>query len=178
MDMGVSHTLARSFFWSENILWKEDLGGKRLSVFLAGKDIIVNTKEVARYLSSRPREHLTAEASSGGPLVVSDGHSSNGDRHMRTVSGSSSRSVRSVGSALSATSTTSSGQRKRKQHRLDRSHDYDWIDKEGVWQSQDGGVKVFWNRELDHAQVFDSRLRLRVLAGEVLDHCKTSKWTH
>lgn len=172
MDMGVSHTLARSFFWSENILWKEDLGGRRLSVFLAGKDIIVNTKEVARYLSSRPREHLTTEASSGGPVVIGD-RQGGSVSHVRTVSGSSSRSAMSVGSALSATS--SSGQRKRKQHRLDRSHDYDWIDKEGVWQSQDGGVKVFWNSELDHAQVFDSTLRLRVLAGEVLDHCKTNK---
>lgn len=136
--MCVSHTLARSFFWSDNILWKEDIASRRISVFLAGRDIIVNTKEVARYLSSRPRERATSDSGTGGP-IKKDGE-------------------------------------KRHRRRSDRSHDYDWIDGEGVWESQDGNVKVFWNKELDHAQVLDSKRRLRVLAGEVLEHCKMSKW--
>ena len=49
-DACVAHTLARHFFWAENILWKEDLAGKNISVALAGKDLIVDTKAVGRYL--------------------------------------------------------------------------------------------------------------------------------
>jgi hypothetical protein len=48
--MGVAHTLARTFFWSENILWKEDISDRRVSVFLGGRDLIVDTKQVALYL--------------------------------------------------------------------------------------------------------------------------------
>lgn len=50
MDMGVSHTLGRHFFWSDNILWKEDIVGKKVTVSLAGRDLIVNTEAVRRYL--------------------------------------------------------------------------------------------------------------------------------
>lgn len=32
--MGVSHTLSRRFFWSENILWKEDIQCRRVTVVL------------------------------------------------------------------------------------------------------------------------------------------------
>lgn len=50
-DIGVAHTLARRFFWNENIIWKEDFGADRdLAVVLSGRDLIVNTKVVRRYL--------------------------------------------------------------------------------------------------------------------------------
>ena len=52
MDMGVAHTLARRFFWSENILWKEDVQGRLLSVALSGQDLIVDTLTVGRYLAN------------------------------------------------------------------------------------------------------------------------------
>lgn len=51
MDMGVSHTLGRHFFWSENILWKEDLVGRKVTVSLGARDLIVNTAAVGKYLS-------------------------------------------------------------------------------------------------------------------------------
>ena len=54
--MGVAHTLFRGFFWSDNILWKEDVDGIPLSVFLAGRDQIVNSDEVARYLTGDIRD--------------------------------------------------------------------------------------------------------------------------
>jgi pimeloyl-ACP methyl ester carboxylesterase len=58
-DMGVAHSLARSFFWSQNIMWKEDLGvagargdeGRDVTVVLSGRDLIVDTKAVRRYLT-------------------------------------------------------------------------------------------------------------------------------
>jgi pimeloyl-ACP methyl ester carboxylesterase len=52
MDMGVSHTLSRHFFWNENVLWKADLQNRNVTVSLAGRDLIVNTEAVARYLTS------------------------------------------------------------------------------------------------------------------------------
>ncbi|KAL8999106.1 MAG: hypothetical protein Q9169_001994 [Polycauliona sp. 2 TL-2023] len=50
MDMGVAHTLSRKFFWQDNIVWKEELEGRRVTVVLAGRDLIVNTEAVGQYL--------------------------------------------------------------------------------------------------------------------------------
>jgi len=50
MDMGVSHTLHRHFFWDECVLWKEDMAGNDWTVVCAGRDLIVNTAAVAEYL--------------------------------------------------------------------------------------------------------------------------------
>jgi pimeloyl-ACP methyl ester carboxylesterase len=51
MDMGVAHTLTRRFSWTENILWKEELKGRRVTVVLSGKDIIIDTETMGRYLT-------------------------------------------------------------------------------------------------------------------------------
>ena len=48
--MGIAHTLSRTFFWSENIIWKEDVLDHRCVVFLAEKDSIVNSSKVLSYL--------------------------------------------------------------------------------------------------------------------------------
>lgn len=55
-DPGVAHSLGRRFFWSENIMWKEDAenlleSGKRVTVSLGGRDLIVNTEDVGRHLT-------------------------------------------------------------------------------------------------------------------------------
>jgi hypothetical protein len=50
--MGVAHTLFRRFFWSENILWKEDISDKRTSIFLGGRDQVIDTKNVGMYLTN------------------------------------------------------------------------------------------------------------------------------
>ncbi|KXT03339.1 hypothetical protein AC578_3945 [Pseudocercospora eumusae] len=62
-DPGVAHTLARRFFWSENVLWLDDLSplmrkyGMRVTVSLAGRDLIVKTDAVGRYLAAaKPRK--------------------------------------------------------------------------------------------------------------------------
>lgn len=55
MDMGVSHTLSRHFFWNENVLWKKDLEGRKVTASLSGKDLIVDTVAVGRYLSDQPK---------------------------------------------------------------------------------------------------------------------------
>jgi hypothetical protein len=50
--MGVAYTLSRQFFWSENILWKEDLIVRHVTVFLSGKDSIINAPLVRAYLQT------------------------------------------------------------------------------------------------------------------------------
>ncbi|KAF2732516.1 hypothetical protein EJ04DRAFT_496879 [Polyplosphaeria fusca] len=50
-DMMVAHTLARHFFWSENILWKEDIRRRDVTVSLGGRDLIVDTETVGKYLA-------------------------------------------------------------------------------------------------------------------------------
>jgi len=49
-DMGIAHTLSRHFFWNENILWREDIANHDVTVSLSGRDLIVNTEAVGRYL--------------------------------------------------------------------------------------------------------------------------------
>ncbi|KAI9752043.1 MAG: hypothetical protein M4579_005771 [Chaenotheca gracillima] len=112
-DMNVAHTLYRCFFWSENILWLEDFGDRKVSVFLSGRDLIVNTKEVAKYLlnaRARPVQYEDEEFRETLPsATVPDG------------------------------------------------------------QTGASGVKLFFAEELDHAQIFDNKVRRDRLAREVLD---------
>jgi pimeloyl-ACP methyl ester carboxylesterase len=51
MDIGVSHTLSRHFFWNQNILWKKDIEGRKVTASLSGRDLIVDTLAVGRYLA-------------------------------------------------------------------------------------------------------------------------------
>jgi pimeloyl-ACP methyl ester carboxylesterase len=67
-DIGVAHSLARRFFWSQNIVWKEDLGvegengeeGRSVTVVLSGRDLIVDTEAVRQYLTASFSEGLIA----------------------------------------------------------------------------------------------------------------------
>ncbi|KAK3628061.1 hypothetical protein LTR56_008679 [Elasticomyces elasticus] len=55
-DPGVAHTLGRHFFWTENVLWREDImklihqNGMKMTASLASRDLIVDTKSVGAYL--------------------------------------------------------------------------------------------------------------------------------
>ena len=50
-DPMVAHELSRNFFWAQNALWKDQLRGKNVTVVLGGKDLIVDTLAVGRYLA-------------------------------------------------------------------------------------------------------------------------------
>jgi pimeloyl-ACP methyl ester carboxylesterase len=50
-DMGIAHTLRRHFFWTENILWKEDITGRDVTASLSEDDLIVDTEAVGRYFT-------------------------------------------------------------------------------------------------------------------------------
>ncbi|KAH7346054.1 hypothetical protein BKA66DRAFT_576673 [Pyrenochaeta sp. MPI-SDFR-AT-0127] len=51
LDMMVAHTLARHFFWAQNILWEDELRGRDVTVSLGGRDLIVDTETVGKYLN-------------------------------------------------------------------------------------------------------------------------------
>ncbi|KAK6505520.1 hypothetical protein TWF481_007415 [Arthrobotrys musiformis] len=51
-DQMVAHTLCRRFFWAENILWKDDLKGRDVVVWLGERDLIVDTAGVKDYLTN------------------------------------------------------------------------------------------------------------------------------
>jgi hypothetical protein len=65
--MGISHTLFRRFFWADNILWKEDVENHDVTVALAGRDLIVDTKAVAGYLTGV--QGWTSKAAGAGGYV-------------------------------------------------------------------------------------------------------------
>ena len=58
-DPQIAHTLGRHFFWSENLLWRDQIDhlitnhGIKLTASLASDDLIVNTNAVRAYLTER-----------------------------------------------------------------------------------------------------------------------------
>lgn len=54
--MGVAHTLSRTFFWSENILWKSDIAERQVTIYLSANDSIVNAPLVHAYLRAGEEE--------------------------------------------------------------------------------------------------------------------------
>ena len=84
-DPGVSHTLGRHFFWSENCLWRDRIvelvqNGTRITASLASCDLIVDTETVGTYLSEHQvpdpileqdndgREQMDLQASKEAPI--------------------------------------------------------------------------------------------------------------
>jgi pimeloyl-ACP methyl ester carboxylesterase len=84
MDMGVAHTVTRRFFWTENILWKGDLvGGRKATVVLAGRDIIVDTKSLWRYLTTGGGDMLNKLKKANSEDCDDTDHQSNNERIKR-----------------------------------------------------------------------------------------------
>jgi len=50
-DMGIAHTITRRFDWSENVMWRDEIKDRKMTVALSEKDIIVNTFKLLEYLS-------------------------------------------------------------------------------------------------------------------------------
>lgn len=72
-DMGVSHTLSRCFFWNENILWKEDLTDRKVTVVLCERDLIVDTKTVREYLAGEGKWEDTLQMSNNLDVLWFEG---------------------------------------------------------------------------------------------------------
>jgi pimeloyl-ACP methyl ester carboxylesterase len=50
MDMCVAHSITRRFDWSENVMWKDDMKGRIMTVALADEDIVMDTLALQKYL--------------------------------------------------------------------------------------------------------------------------------
>jgi hypothetical protein len=151
MDMGVSHTLGRHFFWNENVLWKKDLGDRKVTVSLGGRDLIVNTESVGTYLALEPEKGLTngvanrhakGHTSGNGILIDFEDHSEAGESSTSTPGGD-----------------------------VDEEFNTDmegW--KTRAWRGS--GIDILWFENLDHAQVFDKPATRRMLISAIRSYCE------
>ncbi|KZT10375.1 uncharacterized protein LAESUDRAFT_810033 [Laetiporus sulphureus 93-53] len=57
-DPDTSRAIQRNFFLTENALWKDDLDGRKYTVVLGGKDLLLNTKEIRRYFTGEEGEQF------------------------------------------------------------------------------------------------------------------------
>jgi hypothetical protein len=146
MDMGVSHTLSRHFFWSENILWKEDLDGRNVTVSLSGKDLIVDTESVGRYMTSSNVPWTTSSTSSSLLIDVEDTSEELPNGKSLNVQ---TRNFDEETSEEAYLQTDA------------------W--KERTWKGK--GIDVLWFEEQDHAQVFDNPATRRPLLRAIKAYC-------
>lgn len=151
MDVGVAHSLGRNFFWSKCVLWREGLEGKRCTVSLSGRDLIVDTAAVRRYLTDGSGRKGRDRAADG---IEASGRT-NEQQHVTSSSlaNGNSESERPVTYRDNPDSCISSTW-------ISRSH-------------RRTGLDVLWHPDLDHAQVFDHVQTRRPLVEAVLSYsCK------
>jgi pimeloyl-ACP methyl ester carboxylesterase len=150
MDIGVAHTLGRRFFWSENILWKKDVAGRKITISLGGRDLIVNAKAVGRYWSAPlegyektvvPKVNGSSPVADGVLVDIDDARQANEPRLRH----------RSPGDATP-----------------DNDDDDEWKYRE--WEGS--GTEVVWFKDLDHAQVFDAASTRRELVSKIRRYCE------
>lgn len=148
MDMGVAHTLARHFFWDENVIWKKDFHGRKVTVSLGAKDLIVNTAAVGRYLSA-PLEGF--ERTLVRDVAGSNGKSPSDDGILINIE-EDNGGVSTVGEREEAAT-------------LDEE---EWKNRE--WKGS--GIEVLWFKDLDHAQVFDKPCTRRRIIQALRRYCE------
>jgi pimeloyl-ACP methyl ester carboxylesterase len=149
-DMCISHTLSRRFFWSENILWKEDLAGRNVTVSLSGRDLIVNTETVGRYISSGNAPWTSSTVPSELLINVEDATE---ERVARKTMNAQTNQVHSEADEEA--------------HILVDIQVDAW--KERPWTGK--GIDVLWFANLDHAQVVDKAATRRPLLRAVRTYC-------
>jgi hypothetical protein len=148
MDMGVSHTLARHFFWSENILWKEELEGRNVTVSLSGKDLIVDTESVGRYMASRNGSWTSSRVYSS--FLIDGENVGQGQANGKVMN-------------LRANSMGSTPE--------DEGYLESDAWKQQPWKGK--GIDVLWFKNQDHAQVFDTPATRRPLLSVIKEYCAT-----
>jgi pimeloyl-ACP methyl ester carboxylesterase len=189
MDMGISHTLARQFFWSDIILWKKDFRHRRMTFSLAQRDLIVNTEAVGQYLASSDCDTIDYKHDRGEPIDGAEGNDSNdrvgsnGNVHVKSCGNGYGEDndealydAKANGNYFLATN----GQAGNGQATKPKSHakinaqatevmpvPLDW--KSRPWRGQ--GLEILWQHGIDHAQVFDSAKRRKGLLSAIRAYC-------
>lgn len=49
-DIGICPAIMRLFDWTQNVLWMDEIADTPVDVFIAGKDVIIDTEKLHRYL--------------------------------------------------------------------------------------------------------------------------------
>lgn len=159
MDMGVSHTLARNFFWSENILWKKDLLDRNVTVSLAGRDLIVNTNAVGRYLTSitpdQPNSDFSRSSSTASAVLID----------LEDEESEESVDAKDVESKSTNAADSTQGIKNANGESLGDANAW----KYRSWKGD--GTDVIWFDGLDHAQVFDKPATRRPLLRAIRNYC-------
>jgi pimeloyl-ACP methyl ester carboxylesterase len=145
MDMGVSHSLSRCFFWSENVLWKRDIGDRPITVSLAERDLIVDTAAVGAYLATHNDELASGKKRSVNVV--------NGNVCEKVISGYGTE----YKNPHQRPNGHANGHDQKKGWTVSRNSPNvddcaEWKDRNWVGE----GLDLTWFRKLDHAQVFDS----------------------
>lgn len=146
MDLGVARALGRYFFWSENIVWKEDLGldNRRVTVSLAGRDLIVDTEAVGRYLVSEE-----GDTPAGGRVKMWERE------------------------AISQESSDLDDEHEDLAPDDDRAKLVEENWKHRHWRGE--GLEVLWFDHLDHAQVFDKEVTRERLINVLRTYCRVGE---
>lgn len=144
MDMGVSHTLSRHFFWFENVLWKKDIEGRNVTVSLAGKDLIVNTEAVRQYLTSGNASQYESTASSTAQAALERFHDDQAESILR-------HRKETAQEAYAAIDEANATMNERTQ--------------------KESALNMLWFDNLDHAQVFDKPVTRRLLVRAIRAYC-------
>ncbi|KUJ18743.1 uncharacterized protein LY89DRAFT_503672 [Mollisia scopiformis] len=150
MDMGVSHTLSRHFFWNENVLWKEDFKDRRVTVSLGGRDLIVDTESVGTYLALESGNGLTNESSNGH----ANGHANGNGTLIDLGEDDANDSTVEMDEESVVSETTTD---------------------EATWKSRSwtgSGIDILWFKNLDHAQVFDKAATRKMLISAIRTYCE------
>ena len=146
MDMGVAHTLGRCFFWNENILWKKDVSGRKITISLGGRDLIVNSEAVGRYWSAPVEGYektlLHKNCVNGS---VEDGPLINFDE---------ARDPEDLRTSEEAAINHGDGE--------------EWKHRE--WSGS--GTEAVWFDDLDHAQVFDNTSTRQNIVHKIQRYCE------
>lgn len=148
MDMGVARTLSRHFHWSEAILWKETLENRNITVSLCGRDLIVDTESVGRYLSTGYTDECKTPDSDNDY-----GHSE--EKKLLTY-----RNTPPVGNNI-------------QRDRIKGRAQMELINDEWKFRSWRGtGIDILWFGNLDHAQAFDKYSTRRSLLNVIRSYCR------
>ncbi|KAF2666231.1 alpha beta hydrolase fold family [Microthyrium microscopicum] len=70
-DMGAAHSITRNFDWTQNVLWREDMRGRVITVALADADIVMDTFAIRKYLVDD--DNLNAQVYNAKDLTQEDG---------------------------------------------------------------------------------------------------------
>lgn len=69
-DMCIAHSITRRFDWSKNVLWKDEMRGRTMTIALAGEDIIIDPFVLQHYLMSdkdlKPRAYKAKDVPHAG----------------------------------------------------------------------------------------------------------------